>query len=136
MNIARIFSKERPPINRWIYTFAAIMLVSSLSDLAGSWTSQNRAYLVFDSLFPLICVLVWPLFAIRRLIDIRRSLLWMVPISVPLAIPLLAVFCGWSSIVIRVSLAIALAIQLPLMLLPPRKDLDATQVEGAAESRP
>ncbi|MGD0787042.1 MAG: hypothetical protein ABR898_03585 [Terracidiphilus sp.] len=70
------------------------------------------------------------------MIDIRRSLLWMVPISVPLAIPLLAVFCGWSSIVIRVSLAIALAIQLPLMLLPPRKDLDATQVEGAAESRP
>jgi uncharacterized membrane protein YhaH (DUF805 family) len=92
--------------------------------------------LIFDSLFSLICVLAWPLFAIRRLIDIRHSLLWMVPISVPLVIPLLAVCYGWTSIVIRVSLAIALAVQLPLMLLPPRKDLDAALIEGVARPRP
>jgi uncharacterized membrane protein YhaH (DUF805 family) len=136
MGLARIFSKQGPPIDRLTYALTSVFLVSSIQQFATSLTSPDRAYFVFSLICFLAFVLAWPLLTLRRLIDLRLNLFWMVPISVPLAVALLAIWIGWTSVVIPLSLAVALVVQLPLMLLPPHKNSAATQAESSDGSRP
>jgi uncharacterized membrane protein YhaH (DUF805 family) len=64
---------------------------------------------------------MWPLFTIRRLIDIRRSRLWILPIILPIIVAMIASFEGWT-LVSRIVNGLAFIFQLPLILLPISKD--------------
>jgi uncharacterized protein YqhQ len=114
---------------------ATFLTLECLFDFARSLTFHDRVDFAFNLFFLSICLLVWPLLALRRLIEIRASRLWILPILVPIAMGLFCAFKGWP-LALRITNLVAFAVQSPLMFLPPRKDLDATQVEGPVGSHP
>jgi hypothetical protein len=135
MDWSRILSKQGEPIGRLAYSMATILMLECLFDFAGSLTSHARVDFAFNLFFLSICLLVWPLLTLRRLIEIRASRLWILPILLPIAVGFFCAFKGWP-IALRITNLVAFSVQLPLMFLPPLKELDATQVEGPVGSHP
>jgi uncharacterized membrane protein YhaH (DUF805 family) len=91
-------------------------------NLANSWNATDRLEFIFDCMIFFSLIFLWPLFTVSRLIDIRRSRLWILPILLPIVAALIAALEG-RTIVSRIAFGLALAFQLPLILLPKPKDL-------------
>ena len=91
--------------------------------------------LAIDIAFFAICALVWPLATIMRLLELQLSPLWVLPLLAPLAVTVLATYAGWL-LEARVVAGIAIVAQLPLMLLSPRKGLQATQSGSSGAQQP
>ncbi len=122
MRIIQLFSKSGPPVNRWTYAVIALLFPDSIMNLANSWNATDRLEFIFDCMIFFSLIFLWPLFTVSRLIDIRRSRLWILPILLPIVAALIAALEG-RTIVSRIAFGLALAFQLPLILLPKPKDL-------------
>jgi uncharacterized membrane protein YhaH (DUF805 family) len=118
MKITQLFSKPGPPVNRWTYALVSILFLNSIMGLS---SSSGRAEFIYNCVIFSFTVLMWPLFTIRRLIDIRRSRLWILPILLPVVIALIALFEG-RKLVFGIAAGLAFTFQLPLILLPISKD--------------
>ena len=132
MRIARIFSKQGPPIGRWDYVWPVILLPNLIIQTSTSWNSSGHPYLVFDSIMLLIFIFMWPLLTIRRLITLKFSRLWILPILVPIVVAMLAGAKGWR-LVLTIALELAFVFQLPLVVLPwPRNLLTLKELLSSA----
>jgi hypothetical protein len=127
MKLARIFSTQAPPISRWSYGLVSLTFLNVVTELA-IWKPIGRVHLVFNLIIAGLFVLTWPLLTIRRFVELRLSLLWIVPILTPFAISVLADRYGLK-IVTLVSLAVQFIVLATFALLPPRTALTTTQVD-------
>ncbi len=118
MKLARIFSKQGPPIDRWVYGLASITFLGVIADLT-IWNSVDSAGFVYNLILAALFVLTWPILTIRRLIELRLNLLWIVPILAPLGISEWAHRYGLS-VLVAVGLVVQLFVLVPLTFLPPR----------------
>jgi len=80
----------------------------------------------------LIFIFMWPLLTIRRLITLKFSRLWILPILVPIVVAMLAGAKGWR-LVLTIALELAFVFQLPLVVLPwPRNLLTLKELLSSA----
>jgi len=127
MKLARIFSTQVPPIDRWAYLLGSITFLGVVNELV-IWKPIGHAHLVFNLILAALFVLVWPLLTIRRLVELRLSLLWFVPILTPFAISMVANDYGMKVVVI-VGSTVQFFVLVALALIPPRAALSVTQVD-------
>jgi uncharacterized membrane protein YhaH (DUF805 family) len=127
MDLDRFFSKHPSHVGRLRYALFACFFLDAITHLATWGASQRRT----DSVFYLICyiffVLVWLLMTVGRLHELRLSLLWILSILVPQFVLVLSLRADWGWLPLG-AFVIALAVQLPLIFLSPRKDLTTTEI--------
>lgn len=119
MRLKRIFAKQGPPVNRWIFGLVYLTFVNLISDLARSIQTSDRWELASVVVFLLLYVLCWPILAIRRLIDVGLSWLWVVPLAAIYAAAIFLAAIGHASLVWPLGAVVAL-LQVPLLFLSPR----------------
>ncbi len=129
MNLGHVFSKGRHPNSLPIFGIWLVWLPLSVINLSESWgphlTVKSLSWLVIT----LIYAVSWPFVAAKRLGQLRLSLLWILPILLPLAVLMLALCEQWR-LTGAVALLVSLAAQAPLLWLSPREDSAARKDEN------
>jgi hypothetical protein len=116
--ITRFFSREEPPQGRPTFWSATAVL---LSVIESQWGDRNVGA---DVIFLSVGALLWGILAIRRLIDLRISLVWFAPVCAPFALASFLIFIGPQHYPDSTKNLVLIAVflsQLPLLLLPPHK---------------
>lgn len=130
MKLARIFSKQERPMSRGVYAIPVICLPYFLMSLESHWNSHSIAYRAFLLIMSILFMIMWIVSTAKRLVDLRISQLWILPILVSLVLFVMAIFIHWPTYVF-VSMAILMfTAQLPLLLIPSRTDLTTESSDG------
>jgi amino acid permease len=113
----------------------ASLFLDSIVHLATMGASQSRAKSVFDLVCYSFFILVWPLMTVGRLLELRLSLLWILPILVSLSVLVISLRENWGWVPLG-AFIVALAVQVPLVWLSPPKELAAAENTGGDRSYP
>jgi len=133
MNFKHVFAKGKRPISLPLFGIWLVWLPLSVINLFDSWGSRPDLQSVSWLAIALAYAVSWPFVAAWRLSDLRRSLLWIFPILLPLAVLMLALCKHWLLTGAVVLLA-SLAAQAPLLWLAPRTDAVAARDENHGRS--
>jgi hypothetical protein len=107
------------------------LFLDAIVHFATRGASQSVLYLVCYSFF----IFVWPLMTIGRLLELRLSLLWMLPILLPPSVLVLALREDWGWVPLGAFIT-ALAVLVPLVWLSPPKVLAIADNAEADRSCP
>jgi uncharacterized membrane protein YhaH (DUF805 family) len=130
MDFRHVFSRGRRPISLPIFGIWLVWLPLSVINLSDSWGPHLTATSLCWLVVTLVYAVTWPFIAAKRLSDLGRSLLWILPILLPLGVLMLALCERWL-LTGAVALLVSLAAQAPLLWLSPRKGPVAVKDEKA-----
>jgi hypothetical protein len=121
MNLGHVFAKGKRPISLPIFGIWLVWLPLSVINLSDSWRSFPSLESICWLVVALVYAVTWPFVAAKRLTDLGRSLLWIIPVLLPLAVLMLALCERWL-LTGAVALLVSLAAQAPLLWLAPRNN--------------
>jgi hypothetical protein len=133
--VRRFFSLKRP-ISGSNYALLALFSPLLIIHIAEGRIAQDRTPFDFYLIIAPLYALIWPLATMRRLVYLRLSRLWTLPILLPLAFLALELYMHWSHKVDAIALLLSLAVQAPLVFLSPRKALTTTESVISGDSHP
>ncbi len=115
-----IASKTGGRSSRFVYGFVAVWFLYFLSQMGVNRYTHPNGKSIFYLLMTAGFFVLWTLKILGRLVDLNLSRLWVIPYLFPLAAVALLLKRG-PSIQLGLALLFALAVQIPLMLLPSRR---------------
>jgi hypothetical protein len=121
MDWARTFFSLKRPISGSGYALVALLTPLIIIHIAEGWTAQDRTTFLFYLIVAPLYALIWPLATMRRLVYLRLSRLWILPILLPLGLLSLTLFWHYPHKITAMLLLVAVVVQAPLIFLSPRK---------------
>ena len=121
MGFARKFWRGLTPINPWTFLSTMLVFSSAIQNRIRTNGSPSAASLWFGIALIVVTSFLWAIVATRRLLDLRLSWMWILPIAICY---MAALFTAYESRVSATWIALGLAVvaQLPLFFLVPPKD--------------
>jgi hypothetical protein len=113
-----------------MYGIVAAWFVYSLSQLGVNRFSHLNTKSVFYLIMTFGFAILWTIFTLRRLVDLRLNRLWIIPFALPLVFVVMTLKRG-PSIELGLVTVSALAVQLPLVLLPSRRNSESSKSEDS-----
>jgi hypothetical protein len=128
METAQLTSWLNRRVSRSKHFWPVIALPYFLVDSPDHWDSRSILVRPFLLMIVVLAAVMWFHSTRGRLTDLSVSLLWVLPISIPLVFYVLAIYQHWLPLHFYLTVAFVFGAQLPFLILPSRKDLVATLI--------
>jgi len=119
--------KNPPPISRWHYGLGLILVLQAIEELRTGWDH------LFAIIYAGVILPAWAVVTVRRLVDLRLSPWWMIPVTIPVLTGLIAVFKG-SELQLRLALGIAFIALLPPFFVSKGSDQSSEPIQSSEQN--
>lgn len=135
MNIASILLGPQQSRTGSSYAIAAVGFPMSIIFLSNAWAHHESLLIAFWVALTALYVVRWPIATIGRLIHLRMSRLWILPLLIPVVLLVAASLERWR-ILALVATLVSLGVQAPLVFPSLRMGSPTTEDIVPGETQP